>query len=747
MDKPTPDWDMVTLKWAGVFIDGSPCTGAIRLEYSGKVMLDDDEITPINVFPRRITVPLTTMNIVIDGQPRSVGYAEVKVPATNDPDIDGGGGTYELTEELTGGGGRTNMHIVVDYDTPDGVVWLNRILPTNPDPGDVLSVVYYAEFASVKERVTVLEEGGIPGGGGGGASTWAELTGKPTEFTPAPHTQTASTISDATATGRSVLTAANAAAARTAIGAGTSNLTIGTTSTTAKAGNYAPTVNDIPGLSVTLDSKANAAAMATALDGKSSVGHTHGFGDVVGLQGALDAAGGTPSWAVITGKPATFPPTIGTSATTAKAGNWTPAISDVSGLQAALDSSGGGGASFPSVIYVTTTTEAALRSAIALAISTRGGGGVVTKRIQLGAGTWNIASPDLIASPTGGSSDQIFGLEIVGMGPRVTTLNFTHNGTSTSDARQNNMITAAMRLRYFKMQDMTVTSNNVNNCMLWAWSVTTIDTNSIYPAYGSGQNQRLQFVNIEWQGSWKRIVGIDGDVNANNNSEWLFRDCCTTNSSAFSDAFLHCGGITGSFTQQAQFLNFRIDNCNMTLASGSVWKFDRGGAITVVGGSWSAASSSGAITWFDLTRSTDITAMSLEVIGVRFEPKSASHVIIDCKWGDGHVVFQGCSDVASLQYPKGSAQSGFNLHRYTGVNNRIPMVSYQDCTLVGVHKVTGYNGGPGRMDYIRTKLYHWDVAYATTSGGTNGFMQWASGARPRGSFRDMDNALADQVTT
>lgn len=52
----------------------------------------------------------------------------------------------------------------------------------------------------------------------------------------------AANISDSTATGRSVLTAANAAAARTAIGAGTSNLTIGTTSTTAKAGDYQPTI-------------------------------------------------------------------------------------------------------------------------------------------------------------------------------------------------------------------------------------------------------------------------------------------------------------------------------------------------------------------------------------------------------------------------------------------------------------------------------------------------------------------------
>ncbi|MNW38166.1 hypothetical protein D3C74_152250 [compost metagenome] len=50
-------------------------------------------------------------------------------------------------------------------------------------------------------------------------------------------TVTASKIEDATATGRSMLTAADAAAARTAIGAGTSNLALGTTASTALAGN------------------------------------------------------------------------------------------------------------------------------------------------------------------------------------------------------------------------------------------------------------------------------------------------------------------------------------------------------------------------------------------------------------------------------------------------------------------------------------------------------------------------------
>lgn len=53
---------------------------------------------------------------------------------------------------------------------------------------------------------------------------------------------TAAQITDASATGRALITAATTALARVAIGAGTSNLALGSTSSTAKAGDYQPNV-------------------------------------------------------------------------------------------------------------------------------------------------------------------------------------------------------------------------------------------------------------------------------------------------------------------------------------------------------------------------------------------------------------------------------------------------------------------------------------------------------------------------
>ncbi|TXH51652.1 MAG: SGNH/GDSL hydrolase family protein [Desulfurellales bacterium] len=100
-------------------------------------------------------------------------------------------------------------------------------------------------------------------------------------------------ISDSTPVGRAVLTAADAAAARSAIGAGTSSLVLGTTAGTAKAGDYVPTWSDVTGKPAVI------AAGVTAADARTAIG------------------AGTSSLV------------LGTTAGTAKAGDWRPAVSDI----------------------------------------------------------------------------------------------------------------------------------------------------------------------------------------------------------------------------------------------------------------------------------------------------------------------------------------------------------------------------------------------------------------------------------
>lgn len=79
----------------------------------------------------------------------------------------------------------------------------------------------------------------------------------------------ADSISDATTIGKALIRAVDAAAARSAIGAGTSSLALGTTSSTAKAGDYQPAaanISDSTSAGRALLTAASAAAQRTALD-------------------------------------------------------------------------------------------------------------------------------------------------------------------------------------------------------------------------------------------------------------------------------------------------------------------------------------------------------------------------------------------------------------------------------------------------------------------------------------------------
>ena len=91
--------------------------------------------------------------------------------------------------------------------------------------------------------IAVNADGTPISGGGGVAATWDTLEGKP-DF---------------------IAAGADASAARAAIGAGTSNLAIGTTAMTAKAGNYQPAWGDVTGKPAVIAAGADAAAARTVI--------------------------------------------------------------------------------------------------------------------------------------------------------------------------------------------------------------------------------------------------------------------------------------------------------------------------------------------------------------------------------------------------------------------------------------------------------------------------------------------------
>ena len=141
---------------------------------------------------------------------------------------------------------------------------------------------------------------------------------------------TAAAITDSTVVGRAVLKAVDADAARAAIGAGTSNLTLGTTASTAKAGDYAPSWTEVTAKPTVI------AAGNTQAEARTAIG------------------AGTSSLA------------LGTTASTAKAGNYTPTWAEVSAKPAVI-ASGSTEAAARTAISVSSTAE--MNSAISTAVN------------------------------------------------------------------------------------------------------------------------------------------------------------------------------------------------------------------------------------------------------------------------------------------------------------------------------------------------------------------------------------------
>ncbi len=111
-------------------------------------------------------------------------------------------------------------YTILVSDTPEGLTAKVKAAAA----AGLLPFGSIAVDVSQKHFAQAMVKGDVAGGGGGGGTLPI----------------TADNITDASAVGKQVLTAADQAAARTAIGAGTgtSNLAIGATATTAAAGNH-----------------------------------------------------------------------------------------------------------------------------------------------------------------------------------------------------------------------------------------------------------------------------------------------------------------------------------------------------------------------------------------------------------------------------------------------------------------------------------------------------------------------------
>jgi hypothetical protein len=340
-------------------------------------------------------------------------------------------------------------------------------------------------------------------------------------------------------------------------------------------------------------------------------------------------------------------------------------------------------------------------------------------------GEFHLTKP-LITSAADNAA-MIEGLSVRGQGKRSTKL-FWDNVPSGDSPWDNNLITASRLLRFFSLSGFTAISSSPKNNFAYLWSTWT-----------GGYNQGWSLRDIEFQGPWNRVIGLDGDAEANLNSEFVLDGVYTATNSRFTDAFFRAGGISGLHNQQNQFLNYWITNCCFTLTAGTVFRFDKGGSIRVARGSWSAAkSTAGPITWFSMPvrNSNNRSATQLSVRDVRFEPKAADHLVIDCRWGAGSVTFEDCSDLGSAQH---SAGMEWNLHRYTGTDwwgqGSMPTVRYRSHQGVGYHSYSGPKVTRGNIAYDGC---YWFRGVGGQLAAAGDVLRWDEGP-PRYRFIDCDN--------
>lgn len=380
--------------------------------------------------------------------------------------------------------------------------------------------------------------------------------------------------------------------------------------------------------------------------------------------------------------------------------------------------------------------DAAVKAAIDEAVNSRSGN-VVQKTIVLGPGTYRLKNP--LLTQTKDNAQQLEGLSVRGVGKRLTRVQVEMAPVAGSDPWSNNFITAH-GLRYFSLEDMTVVSANENLNFAYLWSLAT-----------GPYNQEWDVRSVEFQGTWNRCFGFDGDATANLNSEFVMDRISTATNSRFKDAFFRTGGISQLTNQQNQFLNYWITNSQFVLTGGTVFRLDRGGSIRFDRGSWSATDkTNGPITFLSMPTAdyNNRSATQVSVRGIRFEPKADVHKVIDCAWGNGSITFDDCCDLSSIQGREEAKE--FALHRYVGQSpwgfGVMPTVRYRNCQFAGYHLYEGpkaergnivydgcyfYRGGGGQKARGTAKL---DPSTAELQAS----LRWTKG-EPRYRFTDCEN--------
>lgn len=295
------------------------------------------------------------------------------------------------------------------------------------------------------------------------------------------------------------------------------------------------------------------------------------------------------------------------------------------------------------------------------------GGGVPVAQhtIHLGPGPYIVSQPWMTERP-----GRAQGLTIRGVAKRASEIVWTGEGP---------LLTNRDRWMGVRWEHVSFRSTNPEASCLYS--------------YSTGACQDWSFTSCEWRGPWKYAIGLDGPATSNTNSEWRFEGCHINGS--YSVAWLW-SGMSPEHRQQDQFLNFWVSDCKVEYDWGDAFRLDRGGFVVATGGSWiikGARPDGGVSRFFHLPVSGHADSVQhLSVRGARFELRNAVSQVIRSRWNGGHVTFADCSDTAQ----------GFKAHSQSLIAHEwdftagAPQVRYENCDLVGRHRVRVGAAGVGR---------------------------------------------------
>jgi hypothetical protein len=399
-----------------------------------------------------------------------------------------------------------------------------------------------------------------------------------------------------------------------------------------------------------------------------------------------------------------------------------------------------------------TDDSAAIATARDVVIAAKTVNGQCTKALYFPAGKYRVTVPGtLMFTPnvaTGVAQTQVKSFTIMGDGKRRSQIYYDYSAAATVGRHpaDNALFIAGNRVNQLRVKGIGFLSTVATNTCFFFWSRTGngTGTGGAYPEYGTGNNQDTGFEDVEFSGNWQWCILLDGDITTNLNSEFFCRNIATTSTSTFAQAFFQCGYTAFATNDQMdQMVNYSFIDCKIEYAYGTAFRFNRGGVVRFMGGSYINGISNPTNNSAVFFETKDVSfhnagAMNASFYSIRFELRTTNCKIFDVQgwYGEGaHISMYDCNDAGHSFTTDGPlTQSAiFRTH-----NGSIPQVRAQNCYLGGYWQVLGGQTGVGRLKFDQCGFYNWKGGVGTIA-SANTFVRYDTATVPKVTYIDCPN--------